>query len=121
MFNLRVPLEGTGDVFLMNTLTDAQLIVSHDVAALLDRAAQRDATGKWCEVTYAGARALARNIAQSLIGRGLSPERPIAILSGNGLEHALLGLGAMYAGVPYASVSPAYSLIANDFDKPNIY
>jgi feruloyl-CoA synthase len=79
--------------------------------------AQRDVSGKWCEVTYAGARALARNIAQSLIDRGLSPERPIAILSGNGLEHALLGLGAMYAGVPYASVSPAYSLIANDFDK----
>jgi uncharacterized protein len=38
-FNLRVPIEATGDVFLMNTLTDAQLVVSPDVAALLDRAA----------------------------------------------------------------------------------
>ena len=37
MFNLRVPLEARDDVFLMNTLTDAQLIVSSDVAALLDR------------------------------------------------------------------------------------
>ena len=37
MFNLRVPLPERGEVFLMNTLTDAQLIVSDDVAALLDR------------------------------------------------------------------------------------
>ena len=42
MFNVRVPLEtapGTGDVFLMNTFTDAQVIVSSDVASLLDRLA----------------------------------------------------------------------------------
>ena len=37
MFNLRVPLESGHDVFLMNTMTDAQLVVSSDVAALLDR------------------------------------------------------------------------------------
>jgi uncharacterized protein len=37
MFNLRVPLPARGEVFLMNTLTDAQLVVSPDVAALLDR------------------------------------------------------------------------------------
>ena len=42
MFNLRVPLEGRDEVFLMNTLTDAQLVVSSDVAALLDRAANAD-------------------------------------------------------------------------------
>jgi len=45
MFNLRVPLEARDDVFLMNTLTDAQLIVSSDVAALLDRAAQGEFVG----------------------------------------------------------------------------
>ena len=78
---------------------------------------QRDAAGTWREVTYAGARALARNIAQGLIDRRLTPDRPVAILSGNGLEHAIIGLGAMYAGVPFASISPAYSLIARDFDK----
>jgi uncharacterized protein len=39
MFNLRVPLTARDEVFLMNTLTDAQLVVSPDVAALLDRAA----------------------------------------------------------------------------------
>jgi uncharacterized protein len=37
-FNLRVPLDARNEVFLMNTLTDAQLVVSPDVAALLDRA-----------------------------------------------------------------------------------
>jgi len=37
MFNLRVPLPASDEVFLMNTLTDAQLLVSSDVAALLDR------------------------------------------------------------------------------------
>ena len=37
MFNVRVPLESSGEVFLMNTFTDAQLIVSRDVVELLDR------------------------------------------------------------------------------------
>jgi uncharacterized protein len=45
MFNLRVPLEMRDDVFLMNTLTDAQLVVSGDVAGLLERAAQGEFIG----------------------------------------------------------------------------
>src|SRR5476649_1782359 len=45
MFNLRVPLEARDDVFLMNTLTDAQLVVSSDVATLLDRAARGEFIG----------------------------------------------------------------------------
>src|SRR5207247_1396182 len=40
MFNIRVPLSARDDVFLMNTLTDAQLVVSADVAALLDRVSE---------------------------------------------------------------------------------
>ena len=43
MFNLRVPIAARDEVFLMNTLTDAQLLVSSDVAGLLDRAARGDA------------------------------------------------------------------------------
>ncbi|HEY4085187.1 MAG TPA: feruloyl-CoA synthase, partial [Bryobacteraceae bacterium] len=58
----------------------------------------------------------ARAIAQSMIDRGLSFERPIAILSGNSLEHGLLALGAMYAGVMYAPIAPAYSLAVQQFD-----
>ncbi len=56
-------------------------------------------------------------IGQGLIDRGLSAERPVAILSGNDLEHALLALAAMHVGVPYAPISPAYSVISTDHAK----
>ena len=52
-----------------------------------------------------------------MLRRGLSPERPIAIISGNDIEHALLALAAMYVGIPYAPISPAYSLMSSDFGK----
>ena len=39
MFNLRVPLPDRHEVFLMNTLTDAQVVVSPDVVELMDRIA----------------------------------------------------------------------------------
>ncbi len=73
--------------------------------------------GAWRKVTYADARDLARRIAQALIDRGLDAERPVAILSGNSVDHALIGLGAMIAGVPYAPVSQPYSLVAKDYGK----
>jgi feruloyl-CoA synthase len=79
--------------------------------------AQRDPSGAWRTLTYAQARAGARGVAQALLDRGLNGDRPVAILSGNDLEHAQLGLGAMYAGIPYAPISPAYSLISSDFGK----
>ena len=79
--------------------------------------AKRIAGGEWRRLSYAEAREKARSIGQALVNRGLSVERPIAILSGNDLEHALIGLGAMYAGIPYAPISPAYSLISSDFAK----
>jgi feruloyl-CoA synthase len=79
--------------------------------------AQRTKEGPWRRLTYVQARATARRIGQALVARGLSSRRPIAILSGNDLEHALLGLGAMYAGIPYSPISTAYSLISQDFGK----
>jgi feruloyl-CoA synthase len=81
---------------------------------------QRDADGKlgpWRHVSYGQAWAAARSIAQGLIDRGLSAERPVAILSENSLEHALLALGCMVAGVPFTPVSPPYSLVSVDYDK----
>jgi len=78
---------------------------------------QRDELGEWRTRTYAETRCSARNIAQSLLRKPVSVERPIAILSGNDIEHALLGLGAMYAGIPYAPISTAYSLVSSDFGK----
>ena len=77
--------------------------------------ARRGADGEWQRVTYAQALARTRAIAQSLLDRGLSFERPVAILSGNSLEHALLALGAMYVGVLYAPIAPAYSLSVGAF------
>ena len=74
-------------------------------------------TGAWKHISYAQAWTLARNIAQSLINRGLSAERPVVILSENDLEHALLALGCLVAGVPFVPTSPAYSLISQDYDK----
>ncbi len=79
--------------------------------------AEREGEKHWRMVTYGAAHQMARSIAQGLIDRGLSVERPVAILSGNSVDHALVGLGAMIAGVPYAPVSAPYSLIAKDFAK----
>ncbi|MFK9813637.1 AMP-binding protein, partial [Escherichia coli] len=59
----------------------------------------------------------ARRIGQALLQRGLSAERPLLILSENDLEHAMLVLGCHYAGVPYAPVSSAYSLLSKDYAK----
>jgi feruloyl-CoA synthase len=74
-------------------------------------------TGPWQHISYARALEAARCIGQALLDRKLSNDRPVAILSENGLEHAMLALGCIYAGVPYCSVSPAYSTISQDFDK----
>ncbi|MDR6858331.1 feruloyl-CoA synthase [Variovorax guangxiensis] len=74
-------------------------------------------TGEWIRVSYAEAHRQARSIGQALLERGLGPERPVAILSENGIEHALMALGCLYAGVPYCPVSPPYSLVSQDFDK----
>ncbi len=73
--------------------------------------------GDWRRVSYGEALATARSLAQALLDRGVSVERPLVILSGNDIEHLLLGLGAMLAGVPHAPVSPAYSLLSQDHSK----
>jgi feruloyl-CoA synthase len=71
----------------------------------------------WREVTYADAWQKVRALAQMLLGHNLSEDRPLLILSGNEIHHALLGYAAMLIGVPYAPISPAYSLISRDFAK----
>ena len=74
--------------------------------------AQRDKAGGWRALSYRETLGKAQRVGQFLIERGLSAERPLAVLSGNDIEHALLHLGAMYAGIPYAPISPAYSLLS---------
>ncbi len=73
--------------------------------------------GDWKHLSYGEAWQTARRIAQGLIARSLSVERPVVILSENSLEHALLSMGCMLAGVPYVQTSTAYSLISQDYDK----
>ena len=92
--------------------------LEHWAAKAPDRVlfAQRSGSS-WRTLTYGEARERARRVAAALIERKLSAERPPVVLSGNDIEHALLHLGAMYAGIPYAPVSPAYSLLSSDFAK----
>jgi feruloyl-CoA synthase len=79
--------------------------------------AQRDGAGGWRTLTYAATLAAVRAVAAALLERDLSPDRPIAILSGNDIEHALLALAAMHVGIPYAPISVPYSLVSQDFKK----
>ena len=78
--------------------------------------AERQGEG-WRMLGYREALELVRRIGQGLIERGLNGSRPVAILSDNSIDHALLALGAMQVGVPVAPISPAYSLMSKDFAK----
>ncbi len=89
--------------------------VEHNPAGLF--LAERDVTGSWRRLSYASARPLVDALAQGLIERGLSAERPVMILSGNDIEHALITLAGYTAGVPVAPVSVAYSLQSKDHAK----
>lgn len=79
--------------------------------------AKRGVDHQWVKLRYRQTLAKVRALAQALLDRKLSPERPLVILSGNDLEHALLGLAAMHVGIPYAPISVPYSLVSKDFEK----
>jgi feruloyl-CoA synthase len=76
--------------------------------------AERGPDGAWLGRTYGEAAAAADAIGQALLDRGLGPGRPLLMLSGNSVDHLLVTLGAMTAGVPAAPVSVAYSLQSRD-------
>ena len=77
-------------------------------------AAERGADGSWRLCSYGAAVAAAAAIGQALLERGLTHDRPLLVLSGNSIDHLLVTLGAMTAGVPVAPVSVAYSLQSRD-------
>ncbi|HEX6706950.1 MAG TPA: feruloyl-CoA synthase [Albitalea sp.] len=79
--------------------------------------AKRRAGGDWQRITYAQMLARMRQVGQALVERCLSAERPLAILSGNDLEHLTLALAAIWVGIPYTPISPAYSLLSTDHAK----
>lgn len=72
--------------------------------------AERSGSG-WREESYGSAHEKVRNLAASLLGRGLGRDTPIAILSGNGIDHGLLMLAGQYVGVPVVPLAEQYSLI----------
>ena len=79
--------------------------------------AERDPHGSWRRLSYAEAARASSSVAQALIDRGLDQSRMVMVLSGNGIDHALMMLGAFLAGVPICPVSPAYSLLSADHGR----
>ncbi|WP_417418895.1 feruloyl-CoA synthase [Hoeflea sp.] len=78
--------------------------------------AERSGEG-WREMGYAEVRDAVRAIASCLAGRGMDASTPIVIMSGNSLDHALLSLGAQYAGIPTVPLAEQYSLITEAHDR----
>jgi len=79
--------------------------------------AGREATGAWRKVTYGEMGRLARAIAQAILDRELGPERPVVLVAENGVDHALMAIGCLIAGVPFAPVSAAYARPGQGFSK----
>jgi feruloyl-CoA synthase len=79
--------------------------------------AQKNEFEEWETLTYSDALKKVKAIAHFLLQTDVSPERPLAILSENSLEHALISLAALHIGVPFSSIAPAYSLKSTDFNK----
>jgi feruloyl-CoA synthase len=78
---------------------------------------ERGADGAWVGLSYSATLARVRAVGTWLLGQGLSAERPVAVLSDNSSEHAILMLAALYVGVPISAISQAYSLVSKDFAK----
>ena len=88
-----------------------------EVAPERAAAAKRDGHSEWRRLTYGQLYAAVRSLAQALLDRGLSAERPVAILSENDLEHLVMMLAGQHAGIPTAAISPVYSLVSADLAK----
>jgi len=72
---------------------------------------------QWRKVSYGEAKRIVDGLTQGLLNLRLEEGRPVAILSGNSIEHALMTQAAMQARLPAAPVSPAYSLMSQDHLK----
>ncbi len=79
--------------------------------------AERDAAGGWRRITFEETSRAVNAVAQSLLDRGLGPERPLLILADNGIDHGLMALGAQHVGVPVVPVSTPYARVSQDFAK----
>ena len=80
-------------------------------------AQRRGPERQWLKVSYGEAKRTVDGLTQALLDLNVTGERPVAILSGNSIEHALMTQAAMQARIPAAPVSPAYSLMSQDHAK----
>jgi feruloyl-CoA synthase len=122
----KIDLEKRGDITYLRSpqkLAPYARCVTEWLARWSDKApervflAERGKNDSWRKLTYRETYGAVRRVAQALLDRGLGPGRPVAILSDNSVDHALLALGAMHVGIPVVPVSPAYSLMSKDFGK----
>jgi len=80
-------------------------------------AQRRGAQREWHKVTYAQAKRAVDALTQALLDLNIGDDRPIAILSGNSIEQALMTVASMQARIAVAPISPAYSLLSQDHAK----
>ena len=79
--------------------------------------AQRNHSNLWEKISYIETLKKVKSIANFLLNHRLSEKRPLLILSGNDINHALVALACLYSKIPYSSISPAYSLFEDDLDR----
>ncbi len=111
LLRARAPLGGYPDVLTDHLKTWAGI----DPDRLL--LAERTSDGSWREVSYGDAWRMAVVLGSQLLSMGLGPDRPLAILSGNSVNHGLLMFAALHVGVPIVPISPAYAVMSQDYGK----
>lgn len=79
--------------------------------------AEQNLQGEWVHLTYADAVRQCRSVAQWLISKGASIEKPLVILSNSSINHFLMAWGALFARVPYTPVSMSYSTVKGAYPK----
>lgn len=67
----------------------------------------------WRKESYAATLEQVHALAAALLGRGLTADTPILVMSGAGVDHGLLALAAQYVGIPVVPLAEQYSLIAD--------
>ena len=110
---LRSPLELTQNYKTLGAMLEHWAAKRPNEAFL----AERDVSNAWRKLSYAEALRQVRTVAAALLDMGLTADTPIMTISDNSIEHALLLLAGMYAGIPVAPISTAYARISQDYEK----
>jgi len=125
-FSPDVELTRRGDGSLLMRSAEPLRDYDHRVGDWLDRWAQEAPArifiieqaegGERC-ISYKHAQEAVLLLAEGLLSYELGPDRPLAILAANGIDHALVMLAALYVGIPIAPIAPAYALQSIDYAK----